>query len=522
MNHSLAKRHVILASLLLASVSMPVICPVWAMDPPEKTRAPKRQAVPILEKAPTLEEALNDFTEGRDKEAFKKFQKLHDNGAGVPIEFLRHLSPFLQVDCPISPAFYENTPKDIKKLSSSFFEPSLVYREYLNIKNVSQKRLRLNKLADYLSKGNAHAFHLLIQLCRKDAKIFASLKTYNPLKEHVKNNPITVDEFFKNFYAPLVSTIDADPIVFWKLLDPTNVCTIYCNPCHQKPYQSRKTFKKFYDQTPDQIGSIAFQMATKPTLFPNEPFWAHLATENGSNQGCTFLANYFFSKMEEATAKAQISGSPLRSSIDYFSIYCYYLFKINKEEENKDINIVKKKRGLIQSFKNLKSFDKAKFYGKMLADQGDKEDQFYYAKMLYTLYETSKKIEDLNEALKYFELAAKQGYLNANAECIGIYSIPPKEDKQKVIEHLQLMEEKGSAIVRNTAQGAHTGQLNDNLKTTPNISRIAGDILQGIRTGELNDNLKTALNIGLEAQDSRSQYAWAQMLEGGGRRTSRS
>jgi TPR repeat protein len=431
------------------------------------------------------------------------------------------LSPLLQVDCPISPAFYENTPKDIKKLSLAFFGPSLVYRDYLNIKNVSKKRQSLSQLADHLSNGNAHAFHLLIQLCKKDAKVFAFLKAYNPLKKHVKNNSVAVDEFFKNFYAPLVSTLDADPIVFWEVLDPANVCTIYCNPLHQKPYQSRKTFKKFYDQTPDQIDSIAFQMATKPTLFPNEPFWAHLATENGSNQGCTFLANYFFSKMEEVTAKAPGSGPPLRNTIDYFSVYCYYLFKTNKEEENKDINIVKKKRELIQSLKNLKKFDKAKFYGKMLADQGDKEDQFYYAKMFSTFYETSKKIEDLNEALKYFELAAKQGLLNANAECIGIYSIPPKEDKQKVLEHLQFMEEKGSAIVRNTAQGVHTGQLNDNLKTTPNIlmeeirSTISRDFAQAIHTGQLNDNLKTALNIGLEVQDPGSQYVWAQTLEGG-------
>ncbi|MGV8949273.1 MAG: SEL1-like repeat protein [Candidatus Paracaedibacter sp.] len=462
------------------------ISTAWAMDPPQEQ---KTAQVSCSIATPTLESALNDFVKRDDAKAYQKFFSLHSNGGGAPIEFLRYLSPLLKKEFCISSDSFEHIPQDIKKLSLAFFEPSLAYREYLISNTRNKKNEYLAKIAVYLVNGNAHALYILAQLCKEDKQAFTFLKTHrdSPLKSHFKKIPATIDELLKNFDNSLMQTIHRGPVLFWEVLDPPLICNRYVDVSKKEQKQqmrSRTVFEGNYIKNSDLIAIIALQMASAPNLFSYDPFWAHLAIENGNNQACLLLANHFFQQFKNSSLANPFMGI---NKSDYFDLYCYYIFRI-KETEEKNIDIIReKKRNIIGICYNNKLFDKAKFYGKIMADEGDEEDQFTYGKLIYGFYGDNKNNQDLNEASKYYLLAADQGHTKAQLMYGSI--LMQIGDRQGALQYFERAANQGLPIAK--------------------------EFSQELQTNEMTDNTMTLLKLELEQKHPAAQHIWALMLERG-------
>ena len=280
------KRHVFFVSMLFSSVSPLLTSPCWGMLPETEEILNTKQTQPKA----SLGAALEAYETKQDELAGTLFTQLAQAGAIIPITYLQHLKK----ECPRS---IELLPTSGLKLSEDFFNASEIYRSL-------EGKKRVEKLAIMILGSNPHALSLFVKLYEKDTSILKHLPNKNPLKK-AKN----VSDLYNKFISR-----DNEPMVFCNCLDPNNLLFLYKDERIPVFAKAAQYFERNYKKNPQAIGQIAMNLAK---LYTDQAFWAHLAVENGMNEGAALLANSYTSYFKKVGVSER--------NLNFFNFYASYI-----------------------------------------------------------------------------------------------------------------------------------------------------------------------------------------------------
>lgn len=413
-------------SLLLSSSAI-----VRAMDPlTEEASSQKNLSIPSFKKASEA------YEKGDVKTAISLFTQLRQAGSSVAIEYLKAMG-----QDPLLGGFES---EELLKRSKMHHQASDLYKKYKTL----SKEKDLQDLGILILNKNFHALYLMKKLCAENNQVFPLLK-----KNKKFNRIKTVNDFSKDFKFS------------WDCLDIDNVLEFY--PAAELPNRCKALngFKDKYLKNPECVGQIALDLAGQ---YPDQPFWAYLAIENGKKEGRGLLIPAL-----APTIKPSVLDNTFENKFD---TCCYYLDlekKYGTGNKNSDLalHMLQGSKSYSERIKNPsihlkqlktvadlgylpaqinytkiqneeKNFPEVLKYSKMAADQGDLHAQHNYGLMRYKGRGGTK---DRKEALTYYEMSADQGFSEAQLFTAQMYDKGKwvKRDAAKACHYYKLAADQG-------------------------------------------------------------------------------
>lgn len=433
--------------LFLIHISPVFISPGFGMDAPIEIKSKSTPILPQATQTCSFMDGVAALEKGDFTKAITIWNKARENGSIFAAACLQSMQKDRQNNIPKdNRPFVEPLPQDIAPFAQKILKAYPCYHKYTEAKSESNKQLRVVKdlITMVVNTKNTYALSLLMRIFTGNEEKW--LNTLKANKTSFNFKPLkSLEQFYKDFTPPPLV-----PVEFWDCLDPHSL--VFFNKTKKFGILPEDEIKYFSEQY--KTGAPIDQITKHLIQTSRHPFWAHLAVENGVNEGCLVLAD-FFSQQLPHPAPTTLQENQ-KNCLDYFR---YYLSQIQTfcEKDKKIYAHIVAKNGDYWYFFN-KNLKKARFCYQKAADEGHKEAQFEFGWMCNRGIGGT---EDLPQALKYFKMSAKQGDTRAQTNCYIMHKEGRgcKKDNSKALKYLMMGVERKEKIAEfHYASLCHRGE----------------------------------------------------------------